>query len=159
MAEDYSTSIDLDMLIGVCEEICIPATANFTLSPEAMNSSDPQISIRLLLANAKLPTISKSVSDIVEFKREGNQVRAKLLAPDASQRTRIVIAVTDRWTSDPIEFGKSGKGVDEASVIIPDSIMQSALRDENWEFSLITQKKDTLEVTSALEGKFTLGRN
>ena len=39
--ETLETSLRLDLLIGVCENICIPATAQFSIPADALNTSDP----------------------------------------------------------------------------------------------------------------------
>jgi len=47
--------IILDALIGVCEEICIPANARFEIALSSLNVSDPQTAILVADAKAMLP--------------------------------------------------------------------------------------------------------
>lgn len=47
--------IRLELLAGVCEEICIPAQASFEMPVAALLTSDPKASIVLEMARAQLP--------------------------------------------------------------------------------------------------------
>jgi DsbC/DsbD-like thiol-disulfide interchange protein len=159
MAEDFSTSINLDMLIGVCEEICIPATANMALTSEALNSSDPQVPIRISLAKSKLPIDGDSRSGIVDFQLNDDMIIATLLSMGKSDQSRIVIAIDGIWTSDPVEFGKSDNGDFVAAIKLPQTIVQSGAIRQNWEYSLIQQSGEGHQVINAIESTFTIGQN
>jgi DsbC/DsbD-like thiol-disulfide interchange protein len=47
--------IRLDLLAGVCEEICIPAQANFEIPVSALMVSDPKSDLLLSMARSQLP--------------------------------------------------------------------------------------------------------
>jgi DsbC/DsbD-like thiol-disulfide interchange protein len=159
MAEDFSTSINLDMLIGVCEEICIPATANMSLTSEALNSSDPQVPIRISLAKSKLPIDGDNQSGIVDFQLNGDMIIATLSSMGKSDQSRIVIAIDGIWTSDPIEFSKDEKGAFVAAIKLPPAIVQSGAVMQNWEYSLIQQSGEAHQVINAIESPFTISQN
>ncbi len=60
---DGKASLDLSVLMGVCEEVCIPAQASFAIKSDALFVSDPATRRKLTLAQIQLPK-QKTANDL-----------------------------------------------------------------------------------------------
>lgn len=71
-------TINLDLVIGVCSEICIPAKANLTISAKDLMRSDPRATQSITLANLSLPKQMQKNTIIGVEMGEGNSLNIKV---------------------------------------------------------------------------------
>jgi DsbC/DsbD-like thiol-disulfide interchange protein len=65
IADNEAGEIALELLAGVCEEICIPATASFHIAFDELRSSDPATASALALASGSLPQSASPAFSII----------------------------------------------------------------------------------------------
>jgi len=100
----HNASLNLDMLAGVCEEICIPATANFQISAEQLNVSDPLASSILAMAKLNLPPIDSAKINIQKAELENTKLLITTkLANDVDQAI-LLLEGPQGWFSGPIQI-------------------------------------------------------
>lgn len=158
-AEDAAASINLDMLIGVCEEICIPATANLSVSADELNTSDPRLAVEIALARTKLPQPANALESPIRFLVEGNAITATLTEDGLEGAGRIVISTGvisagSQWVSDPVVIAPDGSGNGTATFRIPPAISAQSPSPVEWEYTLILQSDDDHRVQAAFDGRF-----
>lgn len=85
LSSDPDNKIRLEMFLGVCEQICIPAQANFEIPISKLNRSDPVSGGFINLARASLPgkPTADAGIDRVNFSRRNLQIFANIPSNDA----------------------------------------------------------------------------
>ncbi len=72
-------SLKLNLLIGVCEEICIPAMADFAISAADLNHADPRGMVAVELAKEALPKlVSAAGGPSMDFALQGHALRIEI---------------------------------------------------------------------------------
>lgn len=156
LAEEYSASVNLDMLIGVCEEICIPATASFQLSAADLNASDPQVPVRVELAKAKLPQTADNSFNSLQFRAGSGEIVAELLDAKEGDINKLVIFNNKGWVSDPIKFQPNETSEAIAVFKLPSDSAGDSGETVNWSYSLMRLSGEDHSVTSAVDGDFKI---
>jgi DsbC/DsbD-like thiol-disulfide interchange protein len=113
VATGDSLTVDLDLILGVCSDICVPVKASFQL-PISTDALDAGQSLRLdqALANVPVPPPDDTVVGEVSLSAEG------LVVPldSAAIEPGSVIAAA---SVDGLLFGAPQKSPDNGSVILP----------------------------------------
>ena len=55
LADANHDHLDLSLLIGVCKDVCIPASAKFSISQAELNQTDMRSQMEISLANSSIP--------------------------------------------------------------------------------------------------------
>jgi DsbC/DsbD-like thiol-disulfide interchange protein len=72
-------SLKIKLLIGVCEEICIPAMADFEISAADLNHADPRGMVAIELAKDALPKpVSAAGGPSMDFALQGHALRIEI---------------------------------------------------------------------------------
>jgi len=157
MIETPQGGLDLDMLIGVCEEICIPATAQFDISSDQLNRSDPKSAVVLALAKSRLPAAAKETLQLTELTVSGDTL---LLNGDAENGDGILKAVVsiatgqqNNWVSDPVAL-VSKDGNIRAEINVPESIVAQINEGTRWHYTLLRHNEQSGKVSEAVDGQF-----
>lgn len=153
-ADAYDTQLNLDLLIGVCEEICIPAMANFELSAGELNSSDPRATMDIALARSFLPIGADDSLRLDQFQIEDQKIKGALAMQSDHGVFDIVVELPGEWVSDPLHTVKNSEGRFQFEASLPSSIAQKELADRQWFYSIIQRDEDTSEVIKAVTGTF-----
>lgn len=105
-------TLKLDMLIGVCEEICIPAKANFTISPEQLVQSDPIAKRVLTLAKLNMPKKMSGSETSLKMKRLSPALlEISLETPtNGNEEQFLFVEGPTEWYLKPAEFQKQVNG-------------------------------------------------
>ena len=158
-AEDDAASINLEMLIGVCEEICIPATASLSVSADDLNSSDPRLAVDMAVAKAKLPQPAEALESQIRFSVEGDAIKAMMTEIGLGGSGHIVISTGvistgSQWVSDPVAIAVDVSGDGTAALKLPPAISVQSPSPLEWEYTLIVQSGDDHKVQAAFDGSF-----
>lgn len=158
-AEDDAASINLEMLIGVCEEICIPATASLSVSADDLNSSDPRLAVDMAVAKAKLPQPAEALESQIRFSVEGDAIKAMMTEIGLGGSGHLVISTGvistgSQWVSDPVAIALDVSGDGTAALKLPPAISVQSPSPLEWEYTLIVQSGDDHKVQAAFDGSF-----
>lgn len=156
-ANSPDAAIRLEMLLGVCEEICIPATASFEIAAEALNSSDPKAEIAIALARSRLPTepIKDFLLDAAYLDGKTIRVTGKT---DGQKLSKAVVSLEDVWVSDPNRLEINEDGSVSAVFNLPDFALKSMSEGTTLNYSLLEHDEESAGGTMvrAVDGKLAL---
>ncbi len=158
-AGGVDSEIALDLLIGVCEEICIPASAQFVLPANQLNASDPKSGISISLAKSKLPQSTSETLKIENISVLESSIQGIVLGEDINNVVDVVLELPDYWVSDPITATQTAerKWIFEAS--LPKRLQSSSVEKQNWRYSIISRSAESEKIISAVEGTYSINSN
>lgn len=108
-----SLTVDLDLILGICSDICVPAQASFSL-PVSLAKSDPGQELRIEQAVSLTPLAAPDDAVVGPVSLDGEALSVVLHSPDIDPAS--VIAAT----ADPgVLFGAPQKSPDNGIVILP----------------------------------------
>ncbi len=111
VSSNQSPTLNLDMLIGVCEEICIPAKANFTITPDQFFQSDPVAKRVLSFAKLKMPTQMKPSDVSLKMNRlNEDTLEIGLTYPLEGNTPALFAEGPSDWYLTPAEFKSEADG-------------------------------------------------
>lgn len=138
---EAATELKLDMLIGVCEEICIPATASFEIGADALNTSDARSQMGVDLAFSGMPGSRSAGNMNARITREGRVLTASYEDSRSAGKLVAVLEVPGKWISDPVVILPSGSGRRMASFTLPDTVGDQ-YDASSWRLSVIEMADD-----------------
>lgn len=141
------TDLKLDLLIGVCEEICIPATASFQIDADALNTSDPELASKLAWPDVPSRIPANSVG--VQLQKNESSITATWMN-QTNKEFRAVLEIPGVWISDPVSADTSEKTRTRAKFNLPGNIEKTEIRDD-WILTVISMERETGLVTNVLE--------
>ncbi len=111
-----SGALQLDMVIGVCEEICIPATASFSQDLSKLNHSDLTALEMIEQAYQKIPVTKIDDPEwpiILNAKWKTNSVvSVEARIPRSTSKPELFAEGNDTWFFSPAKIsGRDGNGV------------------------------------------------
>ncbi|MCX8508889.1 MAG: hypothetical protein ORN49_08445, partial [Rhodobacteraceae bacterium] len=142
-------SVTLKADIGVCEEICVPAS--FSLTADLPTPGQPDPVIRAALASG--PTDGHSLGlarprCTVEPIRDGLRLHADIALPDAAKGDFAVIETADPgiWIS-PVEVQAGNGHLVQTSDMVPPAAKPFMLDRSSLRMTLFTARGDVIELT------------
>ncbi|MEZ5880715.1 MAG: protein-disulfide reductase DsbD family protein [Nitratireductor sp.] len=154
LAGTGETQLRLDLLIGVCEEICIPATASLTISDDDLNVSDPKAQMQIMFAETLLPQAPPDDLRATGLKQTGNRLELEIRAEEAGSRLSAVIWPRDGgWVSDPATAEPQENGSYLSVFELPQGVKVPDIESGGWSFALLLQDPDSHAVRKAVEGR------
>lgn len=134
-----SPSLKLSLLIGVCEEICIPAQARFSIDSAALSITDPDATRILGSARLHLPVLKTPADIDLAISSEGqNRVLLSLKASSGDHEPLLFVEGPHGWNLSPATFvGRSG-GHLTFSLEIPEWADPELLKEPGPVFTLVT---------------------
>ncbi|MEC9343327.1 MAG: protein-disulfide reductase DsbD domain-containing protein [Pseudomonadota bacterium] len=114
MATDLAPDglIRLNLLAGVCEEICIPATAEFEIGMREMMVSDPDAEQAIQEAGLALPAGPGEGFRVESARVEGDRLAITATVPDAQGDAALFVEGPARWQLLPAKpAGREGHSV------------------------------------------------
>jgi DsbC/DsbD-like thiol-disulfide interchange protein len=134
--------IRLNMLAGVCEEICIPATAEFEFAFSALMLSDAETQKVLARAGERIPQKPTDNFKIVESRlADGGKLIIETLVPnDAAAATLFVEGPSDMYLPLPEPIGQAG-GKAMFEVDIGELADEDKLFSSKFRYTLVTGDK------------------
>ncbi len=120
--------LKLDAFIGICNEICIPFQASFSLPVDA--GSDPAEAARIEAAKATLPAAPSSAFAVKAVRQSGEALSLSLTLPSPSEDAEAILTGPEGTV-----FTASGKGPD-ITVPIPGLPKGSDARTYDWHLIL-----------------------
>ena len=106
-----NTKIEVDILIGLCEEICIPATANLAIENRELKRSDPAALQMITMAGFSLPKqvpLEEYLLSIEPVEDKKLQIRVK--SPKNSKAPELLVEGPQNWYLTPAVFkGNEGE--------------------------------------------------
>ena len=104
--------IGLDVMIGVCEEICIPATASFTLTDAELQQSDFLAMQAIASAREKLPAAPNEEMRIVDLSRiDDRTLRVEAKVPQDADAADLFVEAPAGWYVTPAKLLSMTGGV------------------------------------------------
>jgi len=106
-------TVNLDLILGICSDICVPAQASFSL-PVSLAKADPGQGLRIEQALANTPLPAPDEADVGTATLDGEALSVVLHSPDIDPAS--VIAAS----ADPsVLFGAPQKSPDNGLVMLP----------------------------------------
>ena len=102
-----SGEMKLDILLGVCESICIPAVAEFSQDLTKLNRSDPISSGLIELAKRKLPATEprEGWPKVLGVKKQSDKILLiKTHLPLATQKAELLVEGEKTWFFNPAKL-------------------------------------------------------
>jgi DsbC/DsbD-like thiol-disulfide interchange protein len=152
MAETPDAVLNLDLLIGVCEEICIPATARFAIGAQQLNQSDPKSAVSLAVARSLLPGAPSQNLRLTGGSLDGDRLHVEGAAGDGEGPIKAVVSSDNGWVSDPFEIQPEG-GTINAKIPVPDFVMKQITSNTRWGYTLLRHAENSGRVTEAVAGR------
>lgn len=152
-ATDPDASIGLDLLIGVCEEICIPATASFDITTGELNQSDPKAEILVELARSRLPRAADNGPKLSDLMVVDGMFSGTIEGLASVEGVHVVIDPPGRWISDPLNVLTDSNGNGQFSGRLPDWLNTGDAIADGWHYSIL-RREPAGNVSLAVEGSF-----
>lgn len=112
MIAGADAEIGLDVMIGVCEEICIPATASFTLTGAELRQSDLWAMQAIASAREKLPAAPNEEMRIVDLSRiDDLTLRVEAKVPPDADAADLFVEAPAGWYVAPAKLLSMSVGV------------------------------------------------
>lgn len=158
-AMDIDASLELDLHIGVCEEICIPATAQFSLSSDQLNTSDAKSDTAIAIGQSTLPALASEKLSVTEITINGRRVSGILRAGNSEGPIDVVLELADIWTSDPASAKRDAEGIWQFETKLPKSLLGKNFDNSDWQYSIIQRLENGGKVAIAVDGKLAKAGN
>lgn len=148
-AEGGPVSLRLDLLAGVCDEICIPATAQFEIGPEAMATPDGRSVTEIAIARASIPSAASDAFGLASpVELSSGLMVLPVRLPHPEQPATLVIEALD-GTYLPLARKINTDGtVARFGLALPKSIDAAGAGERKFRYTLINGGK-------AVEGLFS----
>jgi len=152
-ANAMDSEIRLDVLIGVCEEICIPATAGFTLTADQLNSSDPRAAVEVAMAKSDLPATATSDNEPVHpVSYVANTLLVKVNAEPGTAPPVLYLEGPELWNLPNPKLVGSGDGGHTFELKIPPSVTPEMTAQSPLRYTVVTVGEGAYR--SGIEGYF-----
>ena len=158
IAGSSGADINLDMLLGVCEEICIPAMASFRISADELNRSDPKADILIALAQSRLPGKPSGDYQLTSAKLEGETLRVSGDG-DRENLPKVVISVPGIWVSDPEPAENNPVGGFTVSFPIPDFVAKETVNNSVFAYTLLEHDSENGKLARVIDGEIRVEMN
>lgn len=97
--------IELNLFLGVCEEICIPAQAQFEMPLSTLYQSDPETFVRLENASAKLPSTPSDAFKIQNINvTDANSLQISVKLPQSESAPQLFAEGPANWFIEPAKL-------------------------------------------------------
>lgn len=132
----FSTDAELSMnlFIGVCEEICIPATAEFKIDAASLNTSDPKGLSELSLAKSMIPELPNPEFQIVSAGPSATGISVTTVVPKQTDSTILLVEGPNGWFSGPV---RPEKKQNNFAVKMPAGYSEKKAWANNYRYTLI----------------------
>ena len=154
LAGTGESELRLDLLIGICEEICIPATASLAITADELNVSDPRAQMQIMLAEAFLPQAPADDPRVTGFKQDQNRLELKIRSESAEADIYAVVWPRDsEWISDPVKAERQEDGSLLSVFHLPEGVEVPDATTGAWSFALLLENAADGRVKKAIEGR------
>ena len=106
-------AIDVDVFLGVCEEICIPVQARLSVTPDPQGSSSIDTA-RVEAAFARVPAAASPQFGVTGFRIDGDRIVATAALPKDADDARLFAVSQTGWNLGAPELGE-----DASTFVIP----------------------------------------
>jgi DsbC/DsbD-like thiol-disulfide interchange protein len=131
--------IRLNLFAGVCENICIPATAQLEIRFQELMRSDPATQALLDSAQEKLPGEPEKGFRVVSARRQhDNSLQVHALVPEHDQDPALFIEGPAGWLLPPAQFIGREDGIAKFRVDVVDEPTKDSSTDNNFRFTLVS---------------------
>ncbi|MCB1385763.1 MAG: hypothetical protein KDJ80_07460 [Nitratireductor sp.] len=153
MAEMPDNELSLDMLIGVCEEICIPASAHLAIRADALDRSDPLAGRLVTMARSFLPEPADDRLKAVSAHRADDRIVVEIEGEVPEGETVAgIVWQAGGWNSDPVPAERQGDGSYRLSVPLHGNDTGGDMPPAGWHYTLLVESGDG-KVARAVEGR------
>jgi DsbC/DsbD-like thiol-disulfide interchange protein len=134
-ALDSNGAIALDLIAGVCQEICIPAQAHFEISFSDLNASDPRAQTVIAMARSQLPGEAREDLKVASvLQQEDGALAVSVKSPDGEAPELFVEGPQD-WYFPPAQLVLDAGGL-ASFTIGPPEAPQGSPAPEKLRFTL-----------------------
>lgn len=148
------SELRLNLLIGICEEICIPATASLAIPSDELNVSDPRARMQIMLAETFLPQGPTDGLRVTGFSQDGNRLELKIHSEATETDVRAVVWPRDsEWISDPVKAQRQEDGSYLSVFHLPEGVEVPDAATGAWSFALLLQDAEDGQVKKTVEGR------
>lgn len=134
---DPANTIELEMFLGVCEQICIPAQASFKIPLSALNHSDPVSASLIAMARQSLPRKPSAESGIqrVVFSPRNLQIFANI--PSSHTPPNLFVEGPPQWRLAPASLVRRKGGIAEFSLNLSQVPAKANITSEALRYTLV----------------------
>lgn len=102
---DPAGEIRLDLLIGICEEVCIPASASMSLPFDKLMGNDAATELLMAEAAAKLPGPANDSMHVTDVSRgDGDSLRVSAQLPGDDGNAALFVQGPGGWYVSPADL-------------------------------------------------------
>jgi DsbC/DsbD-like thiol-disulfide interchange protein len=149
------TDIRLNMLIGVCKEICIPAMADFHLSADDLNHSDPRTASEIAMARSDLPAPADTANPPVHpLSLNGQSLIVEVMAGQSAGQPVLYLEGPQEWNLASPKLIEKDDSFFRYSLELPDISGTSPASDILIRYTLVTTENG--KTPSGVEGYFNI---
>lgn len=150
-AQSMDSEMHLDVLIGVCEEICIPATAAFTISADELNRSDPKATMELSMAELDLPIATPENSvPVLALAYSANNLKILVQGKEPSNPPVLYLEGPEIWNLAQPKYLSSDATGHTFELDIPESVTSSEIAETRLRYTVVTSGQG--RALSGIEG-------
>ena len=126
--------IAIDLLAGVCQEICIPAQAQFEISFADLNASDPRAETAIAMARSQLPGEARDGLHVASVRQQADGALAvEVKTPDESPE--LFVEGPQDWYFPPARLVSNAGGIASFTIGPPEK-PQGSPEPEKLRFTL-----------------------
>lgn len=135
---DPDNNIKLEMFLGVCEQICIPAQANFEIPLAKLSRSDPVSGGFINLARESLPgkPTSDASIDRVNFSQRNLQIFANI--PSTEEPLSLFVEGPPEWRLAPASLVRINGRLAEFKVDLSQVPLEADIAKEELRYTLVS---------------------
>ncbi len=127
--------IALDLVAGVCQEICIPAQAHFEISFDELNASDPRAETAIAMARSQLPGDAREDLHIARVKQENDGALLVEATVNAGENPELFVEGPQDWYFPQAQLVSVAQGVASFRIAPPEK-PQGSPAPEKLRFTL-----------------------
>lgn len=133
-ANSIDATLKLDLLAGVCEKICIPATANFEIGAQALNQSDPKTTMALMLGKILLPKKPSENFSLKNTQYKDSIYSAAVTLPAGLNNPTLLVEGPMGWFSGGVKLNQT---TNKFSFNLPEKLVKNDAFKSQLTYTLI----------------------
>ena len=127
-------TLELSLLAGLCEKLCIPATANFKIEAHALNQSDQKTVMSLTLNKNLLPREANEKFSLSNATHKDSIYTASAVIPFGLNDPILLVEGPNGWFSGIVKYNHD-RG--QFSFTLPKNLVTNTQLSEQFKYTLI----------------------
>lgn len=143
MANGRPVSLNMNLLIGICDEICIPATASFDLGDTELAQPDLRAATEIALAKAELPKAGgEEGTPTVSAAIDHDQLTIEILFSSETEDTALFVEGPSDWYIEQPRLSARSEKSAVFQTVLPDAVLDGSTPLPDLRYTLVTSRGD-----------------